>query len=488
MIISEILPPCVKNTAAFIGIFNNARVGINNQTRLSFDAAEQEQHAHGEVSETWTYVNYTNKDITIKDRTGIAFKIKSTPKVTNRHFVLRRCFKMRYTGFESLVKLLQSKEVFDEPELNGLRQNLHAVRKLNAHYLEFTLEYLIPIEDLQRAGGYIYHFQTDKVLSIGDVDESPLHPYGQSNKDLTGFGRQEYFTVQRAINHRVRYVSHEDNPRPRYIKILNHVYTLYPERLAPARTMVMRTTDGVWCAKPMGEYIQLVHTSSKDNVSGIFSIIYTLEEAQKEIGVFDSYEMARSHGDIESSQKQKLAQAQYAIEQLKLETLREKEAAQQSADLRSNELAMKNHELDLFKISATREKAALEQHAIKLQSDLQELKTAQIKSEIELTNLLAEQKRIDADRKSKDEQLQREARQQDERLARMRDEHEATLKKIRDEHADQLKREAAQLKDSYEARSLARKDASESIKIIPALIMTIGTIIAFFFGKSAKSA
>jgi hypothetical protein len=489
MIIKEILPSRGERIKAYINLFNHSFVGINNDTIFRFDSVDNQLHDNAQVSERWTYVNNTSQDITVKDRVGIAFNISSTPSISSRQFVIRRTWRLRNASFSSLVKLLQSRQVFSAPELMALRSNLHHISKVNAAYMEFTIEYHITTEDIVGCGNHLYHFQSDKVLFLGDTPECPPHPYSQENQDLTGFGREEYFHFLPSVNHRVRYICHADNPRPRYIKVLNRVYTLMPEKLAPYRTTVAKAADGSWVSRPLGEYIQLVHSLHNDRKkTAVQSIIYTLEEAKKELGVYDSYELANNHGDLESSQKQKLLLAQQAVEELKLKTLREKEIAAQAADQRSCELARTNHEFDVFKLHANQEKARLEQQAIQLQADLQLLKSEQIKSEIALTNLLAEQKRLDAERKSRDDQLQREAKQQDEKLARMRDEHEASLKKLRDEHAEQVKREAAQLKDSYEARSLARKDASESIKILPTLIMAIGTIAAFFLGKSAKPA
>lgn len=273
----------------------------------------------------------------------------------------------------TLIKVRDALEQADQPN------NYHGTRIL--------LEYPITLDELRRHGGVVYFNEIDTVVGIVGIQEMPPHPFSPAGKLAQLAPATEIDGRAVSFGFCLDVVDNAKQYGPRYVNILGKVYRVMP-RTDPWRR------DGVY-----------LHTSAlaEKESSGNLTKRLDFANAEASLGLYTSYELAMTLGDLALAKKQ-------VVEELEASNLELKNA----------------------------------------------LRNAQTES--------------DMAKLQRDEEVRRSELTHAERLA--------DIARSRDEAEYQLKLEKERMKDHFEQRTYVRKDSSEGLKFIPAVVLGVGAVFA----------
>lgn len=317
----------------------------------------------------------------------------------------------------------------------------------------FTIEYMIPIEVLKE-GNSFFQRDTDFVLSKHDIVNAPPHPFSE---DALNFDERIFNTDQdSAANACVQFELITEAGKPmqdRFIALANKVFTIRSKTDTRRRPgLYMTTTER-----------DLDHHDRSRVVRHVFEH----SEMETALNIFKTPEEALAGGDLKTVRKEQLAELEHKTSVLKAEN-------------------------DAMRAEMDRAKAERESETREREAILREREHSH-KSEILSLNTMLEKaqatNRLTAE--SLDE-IRHRARLSNDALEEERTARQAALKELHAsrEHsrkADlaeiQMKHEIQSLarKDHYEQRSTARKDTSEVVKFLPAILLGIGTLGAAIY-------
>ena len=335
------------------------------------------------VTKEIRYVNYLGVDVMVLDRRGVEFKIPSRFNANNRSLE----FKIieSYTLLEGVVVNFSEEE--NDPSISEYRQHLldslHMDSKASRTTRKAIVETSFKKTDLSNYNNAVYIKEHDVVVYVPRVGVNIIHPttvslilngLNPANRSPNGFN----FNIQ--INDPRNKIGN------RYLNISGVVYEIIPDRDPTKMEGVIvssNTADKELCHVPM-----------------------SLEEFEKNIKSYKSFEEAELLGNLEEKAKADLSRE---LEQLKHNNATEVEKLKASS-------LQNQAEADRAK-----------QELAAAQTDLKSLE-AKHKKEIELINAQIDREKSEMDFQS----LQRKA--------------------------------------YYEERSYDRKDSSELIKFLPMII------------------
>lgn len=338
-----------------------------------------------------SYINSTNHDITIVQRSGFRATIPAKPNFRSRSFIIREEWHILPEVKENVRAVL-----------NGVDEDSSAVMKLMKSILQesdkqmgrharanLILDHPISVEQLEHYGRSVYHHETDCVISMLGLFSAPLHPYSEEGRNKQMLVDAPVKIGEKGFGYCVEVVDNTGRFGDRFINITNQIY-----RVRSTKDPTRR--DGI--------YLGSNEPDGGEFSTGKYHVKHIPLDAQDQesFGLYRSYEDAMNLGDMTMSRKRELASIEHETVQLK----RELEQVKHRHDL---EMAERDH---LLKI-------------------------------------------IEA--KLKEAEFQRDRREAELKEERTRAEHLMALEKLR-------------VKDHYEEKSLDRKDRSEVVKILPALI------------------
>lgn len=363
------------------------------------------------LSVTYRYFNFTGMNVHLIKRDGTEWDIPSRAS-RSENFVIQAIYSYAHDVVidpkldyhKNAIKSPIASFVLPQIEENALMNNGNRHKRI-------TYQMVVSKETLlTELGGSAYLTDLDVVVSVlHDKALIPKHPYGEIST------RGRLIEAETNINNVERFgmaiyiISNNNKLQKHFININGLVHTVPVGKNNSLH-------DGVYICR-----------SSRSATDGSYPIPDTvhyedIEEARKELCLFESYESAVSNGDYFGT--------------------RENELKLKIADAKERELEFKNIEADLRA------------------------------KELTLKTLLEEAKR----NTERDSDIRaREAEQRKHNYDR-----DAEIRKERMERLDhQYKVSGMHSKDYYESRSYRRKDSSEFMKFLPVLIsggLAIGTL------------
>lgn len=347
------------------------------------DKSIHEENMDSQVKTEMYFINNTSRDITIMNRDGLGFTIRSKPVLNNSNLIIRKVYTMRGLGLRSAIKCMNSIENIDAEDLEQIKETLSNVSVDDFTDIRIVLDYEITINTINNnSDKTIYHYQTDLLVSLKDVIDIPNHPYSSRFNNIGSFGiRKDYKDIDlNNLQIKIRYVDHSPHASAKYINILGQVRVLYPEKDAPFRMLKIRGYNNKNVEITTTDYIEVFTTfrnditNDKKNKEGIKVERYSLDEAKTVLRIYDTYKDAVINGDIDIVRRTELAELEHQLNIDKSEFQTRKTKFDEEAEQRKKELQDKQHEYNIKKHQLDLEKQTLELDQAKVERELTELR------------------------------------------------------------------------------------------------------------------
>ena len=346
------------------------------------DKSIHDENSDSQVKIETYFINNTSRDITIMNRDGLAFTIRSKPLLNNSNLVIRKIYTMRGVGLKSAIKCMNSIKNIDAEDLEQIKQTLSAVSVDDFTDIRIVLDYEITIDTINNnQEKTIYHYQTDLLVSLKDVVDIPNHPYSSRFSNIGSFGiHKDYKDIDlNNLQIKIRYVDHSPHSSAKYINILGQVKVLYPEKDAPFRMIKIRGVNNKNIELNSTDYIEIFSTVRNDinntnNNEGIKVERYSLEEAKEIFGVYDTYIDAISNGNVDTVRKKEISELEHKLNLSKIQMQSDKAQFDKESDERKRELTELQNKLQLEKHQLDIEKQTLEKDQLKVEKELADIK------------------------------------------------------------------------------------------------------------------
>ncbi len=463
MITDEKIPPVFSNSNIAIRLHSDSMrtfYGNPYSSQTAYNLLEELKQI--EYTEETFYVNSTYRNISVMGRNGLAVNIPYVSSYNTQGFIIRKIIKLKGHSLASAMDALQSITQLDSLELIEVKKVLSGTDRRSFIFTSIMIDYLITLDDLKCKGNTLYHYQTDLMISLNDTITIDAHPYSSRFLGIGTFGITNDYTNQQELNLKIKYVNHDINASPVYLNVFGKVFTVFPQRDAPARKLYSGKSGNII----FEDYLIFFYSSRNDTEvlsgNGVSAVKMSLAEARENIGLYDTYQEAQNYGNVELTRKEELSALNHKLEILKQSTAIEKSRLDKEDLIRKEKLLEKEHALEMLKKETAELKQDLELASQKLNIQVLENKQKQTLLDTKLQDLDNEKRILEIKRKDQDDRIDREKK-----------EFEEKLKLLRDEHDHRLKQESMYWRDFYEKRSYERKDTSEVVKFIPGILIGV---------------
>lgn len=491
-----------------------------------------------DFSENWMYFNFLPQSVYVRDRVGLCVKISPTVGTTHHGFTIRRVMRFAGHSLDKLLTDLSNEHSVSNEELHGVRQVIY--KELNGSTTfhakragEFfvSIDYQFDAQEFERLGESFYHFQSDKIVSIKEGAEALAHPYSFKHVNVGAFGHTEFYSDQRELNFKIRYVNHAQNAPPLYINCLGQVYKLMPQKDAPLQSfrVVKKDTQGALqdCKFVQRNYVQVFyskHLVDGSTQKGVGVQTFEIEDAKKVLGLFSTPEQAASFGDAENIYRIQIRDKEAKIQELKqtFEMDRIERQSQLEHLTHQNKLTQANLERENLEAKAKLQEATIELEAMKAKMAVEKQKYDEVLHSRDTLSLQLSIEKITAEtalqeqrrryeQQSLDIKMRTEAHQQEmQRIAslhqaemvrvtavndelklkarQMQDDFAREQKEMSDRHHAQMKALAEEQRAQIEILTAKTKLKGETLKLLPATIISLCGVAGAYFAYKAKSA
>jgi hypothetical protein len=289
------------------------RVGIN-----GFHGSMLEDVFSG-YSKEISYLNRTDYDVTIVERSGVAVKIRSQSRSKDGTFIVRTKIAVSAFHADDFIRGLGEFRKSGNPELIAIADfvitnKMHATGSINL-FLEYEIK---QDELLQTDKTTVYLIPCDLLVSLRTDTYALEHPFSSvalRNKDLVVSDGESAHASEHFSFVKVEIIDNTERIGPRYVNMLGTV-----DKIIPLKDFTRR--DGVY----------LYRREQKIQPRPIWYIsktVMTLEEAKEKLGLMESHEEALSAGDVKTRLKldltrleSELSQGKHEIAKMSLEQSR----------------------------------------------------------------------------------------------------------------------------------------------------------------------
>lgn len=365
-------------------------------TSHSFDNRKIDYHR--QYGLRFSFHNYTNHDVVVIDRLGMPVTIR--PERRNSAnlgtFVIRREMyfddeAVCHQTYRNILSLGQ----LNGHELSKLTPELG--REIPGHRFgrNLSIEYIIKQDDIRAADGRMYHLPTDMVVSFLSAAQTIRHPCSPEHVlDWNSF-IANFPDGSLDVRVAIRYITNDIRAKPKWVRFGAQVFMLRPECREPAK--LVQVAAGKEKQKQdveLATYVELIYPARLDanrsDVSGYRCLRLSLEDAQDQLGVYDTYDDARSPSLVHEREKlqhknELQAQSSKAVERERvlLEKLEDRES-----ELRKHRTTIEDlrraRDLEIERMREENERAA---HRRKLSSENIKLLTVLATATVTLAGL-----------------------------------------------------------------------------------------------------
>jgi hypothetical protein len=403
-------------------------------------------------------------------RDGLAVTIDSKHSDSSKDFIIRRVLRLRGTCLTTALASMSGVEHIDDQDLSEIKRCLSNIEKGKYTEASVMLDYRITLHDFKVKDDTLYHYQTDLLLSFKNTVDIVPHPYSTKFLNIGSFGVKHDYKGQRELNLKIRLVDHSPLAPKRYMKLLDKVYELKPQREGPYRKGQYKNPNG---GKPLlieyTDYLEIYYSEHSDpmilNGNGVGYVRYSLEEAKENMGLYDTLNDAINSGSVETTRKEQLNAKQHDLEMLRADILRRKTLMEQEDLVNKTKLNLQERDLEKERTKTLELKLTLERLQATLATEAAEQKQTQVRLDTQLQQVENTRTMVSMQRKTLDENLDRE----------------------RKENEARVRQEAMYWKEHYEIRSMHRKDNSEMIKYVPGIIIAAAGLVGIYAKISSSN-
>lgn len=254
------------------------------------------------------YINNTRRAIRVKTRTGIEMVFPgldhSSPRVNDARILIQHELVVAPRCVDDMRNYFMNISADETASLKlfaGIYKQVYekVYSITNNKDMRCIVEFYINEADIVKAGGMLYHDELDTLFKLGAEPFSCHHPHSPMARIADA--EHEASSIQDKLGF-VFWVELVDNVGQygeRYISICNEVYKLVPR-------MDKNRLDGLYIVSSKS-------VNGKIQQDGVNTRFYALDTIEKELGIYKTYEMALSHGDIAGLRKKELADLEHAM-------------------------------------------------------------------------------------------------------------------------------------------------------------------------------
>lgn len=396
--------------------FSDAKFIQGEVTLAGFNANElATDKDFGPVMIRTGFINYLSYDVTVIMRNGLRHTVPFIPRpnTEDKVFIIRDTYTIRSSSFEEFKRMATviTNGPVPMPTLQAIEENFYSrYFKGPSTTVHVTIDTNLDSDSITEVKAGVYLTNKDYLISSESLFKAQPHPFSDHTTVVRKF--EEMCNINSSLNFYVEMIDNENQLGNRYIYLGDIVHEI-------------KTSQDI--NKATGIYFGTFNRDDEGNIN-VTTKYLTVKEAEETIGLYKTREEAINKGDAELARKE-------TITRLLHETTLNKIALEE----KSNEFKVEQERL---KNKFTLMEGELNLQNLKL---AQELKALESKNNILDSTL--KQERLDSEK----------------RLINLKEEYEHKkneydTKRLRDD-------------DYYSQRSHERKDSSEFIKTLPALII-----------------
>lgn len=293
-------------------------ITLHGGTVLTTSLADPKAMTNSPYSETIEYINgFLNATITVTNRHGVSISIPPDPPFHGKYnnlFVIRRHIVIDSSCMQSVISSLVRLDDKNPDTDDVVRCMRHALGEDGTPDLRFGryevyLDTVITYDDLRKCSGTVYSRETDLVVSMAGSGTRHVHPHSLEHYRCTRLVNELNGNNPASLVYKIEIVDNFGRFGRRFVRIASEVYAI-----DPIKDVIRR--DGVYVTK---------NTPSLGNVSysELHETYYSLEDGEKELLLFRSYEEAKVDGDLSAQRKKEAADLEYQTTKMKMEANRQ---------------------------------------------------------------------------------------------------------------------------------------------------------------------
>lgn len=279
----------------------------------TINARELKDDDIGPIQQILTYINYLPIPITVVDRSGFRHIVPSTHNSTEELFIVRQEIRVRHDCVGQLRKLLSCTNTSTNHDLN-LIKTIFLDKQEQRYYNGFVvyLDYKLDLDTLKINGGNLYVKSRDIIVSTLDIQNAPSHPFAEDTIDENVFlGGDNLDQDLGSPSFKIEIIDNNDEIGKRYISLLGEIHQINPKS-------DLKRHSGVYV------------TGIEPNIiNGLgYSLLqkkYTIQEAEEQLGIHKTRDLARSSGDLKEARREELVRLEHTNAVLKQEVSAQKQ-------------------------------------------------------------------------------------------------------------------------------------------------------------------
>lgn len=459
-------------------MFNNTMADLHQYTvEGAFPAIEPgwyNQFSSSPITLKTYYLNTLPHPLTIVTRNGLRHVVMpATVRGFQPAFIIRHEYKFNFRNWNDIDTLLAGLPPDKYQFLHTFKKHWEELKRM-PRTMAYQQEHCMVVDYVIQPNVFfdrksIYYRVLDLVISRSDLLSAPPHPaHPDAAQDISLNMQGGDVDPTSNMTLQMELIEGTDPIAPRYIAISNRVFKITAKKDA---------------RREPGLYMTSLE-KDPENPGQMRSIQqrFTLDEMQEKLSVYKTPDEALVAGDLSLARKaelnkmdQDLAMSKRELEALKIKNEQDRLAAEAQTRQLESQLRDEAH------------KQRILEHEYKTKESEASFREGRLKSDLAMfkENMERETKVL------KDFHTRREI-EQDQRMRDVKEaleRSEAERKIEADRHREEIERRALQRKDDYEKRSQDRKDTSEIVKFLPAILVGIGAVVlaAFkFFTSPSK--
>jgi hypothetical protein len=279
------------------------------------------------------FINNTRKVIRAKLRSNLEIPCPAVPARSqyshDEQFIVRKelvvgqvCAEAMRNYFINLPEVYGELDVFRKAYLQ-VYDNLY--RFGNTRELRCTVEYTFTENELSANGGMFYHDELDTMFKFGDEPFPTAHPHSAEGRQQAVLESAETVRDEHGFVFWVEIIDNLGKYGERFVSICNQIYKIVPRR-------DKNRQDGLYIvsSKP---------SNGRVNSTEIFERKYPLDNIDKELGIYATYELAQTHGDVAGVRKREWQDREHEFAREKQEWAQEKLRLEREAEERKRHIS-----------------------------------------------------------------------------------------------------------------------------------------------------
>jgi hypothetical protein len=254
------------------------------------------------------YINNTRQIVRAKHRSNLEMCFPAVP-VRSQHahdemFIVRKELVVSITCIEAMRSYFLNlpEDASVTPELECFRkaylQVFENVFRFNqTRELRCVVEHMFTEQDLVAHGGLFYHDELDMLFKFGEAPFDMAHPHSPAGRQQSVEEQALQLRDEHGFIFWVEIIDNLEKYGERFIPICNQVYKIVPKK-------DKNRPDGLYIvsSKPTTGRLAPTEVSTRH---------YPMEDIEKELGIYASYELAKSNGDVAGARKRELQEREH---------------------------------------------------------------------------------------------------------------------------------------------------------------------------------